>query len=696
MKNQGKIVFLLFLLTSFSCTNSNSSSLSSSLNSSSPSSVVSESSLDESSLESENSSLSSSESLSSSDSESSSFIDENYLERDEILTNLGSSPFKDDMKEKENMGLSNIKEVGVDKEKFENEELYPCPNEGHIYLAEDYNITPTGQNNSGNLSILLANITDVEGIKIVKFNGDVYKFTSTVDVTGIKDLYLVGEEGTQFIYSGWGTYFEAKVSSNIHLNNITFDMENSPTIGGVVKRVERVDSNPVVYLDIPEEFHLEREIYKNYQKKTCSYMECYFDNNTQRYVPDRNKNLFYNSPTSASSRGVLDMNYDEIKRELALTLNANFPYRTTEYKDPEVGTHVSFAYTMYENHGFHFVKCDDVYFENVLVHVTGGMGMRIENGKNVYLNRTNFAVKEGSSRIMTCTADIIHTIALEGNLNITNCLLESSHDDALNIKSFYTRVTSVNASSKEIDIAQTQNEVAIPFEKGDKIDVYEPTTMGLIDSFTIVDIAKIGTSYTLTVDKRPSKVTVGLNVGNATRVTKLKLNNCIIRNKRNRGILLQSRESEIVNCTFENVVMGAIQVLAVNDIFKEAIVPQDIVIANNKFINNYNDLSVFAYGDNTSKCVSGTIQNVDIYNNYFTNGYGTNIWALANKNTKIHNNLFHYTTKRTSLIMSVETSEEINIYNNVLLAINNDAFELIQFANCSGQIEQDNEKKEID
>lgn len=281
---------------------------------------------------------------------------------------------------------------------------------------------------------------------------------------------------------------------------------------------------------------------------------------------------------------------------------------------------------MYENHGFHFVNCENVYFENVNVYTTGGMGFRVENGKNFYLNRTNFATKKGSNRIMTCTADIIQTIGLEGDLNITNCLLEGSHDDALNIKSFYTKVTSINASSKEIDISQTQNEVAINYEIGDTIDVYNPENMEFIDTFKIVDLTKIGTSYTLTVDKRPSKVKENYTVGNASKITKMTLDNCIIRNKRNRGILLQSRDSKIINCTFQNVVMGAIQVLAVNDIFREAIVPQNIEICNNKFLNNYNDLSAFAYGDNPSKCVTGTLKNVDIHNNYFFNGVGNTIW----------------------------------------------------------------------
>lgn len=661
MKRARNICLLLALFSLFACNRTETTSSNKASNSNNSSNI--------SSLESSN--------------------QDNFSNVNEVINRLNSSAFSNEIECKENIGLNDMKNVGVNKNRFENETLYLIP-EGTIYLAEDYNITPLGENNSGNLSSLLASLVNVKGNKIIKFKQGVYKFSATVDTDGIEDLYLVGDN-TEFLYSGWGTYFEAKVSKNIMISNISFDMEYSPTIAGIVKRVDRINNNPVVVLDIPNEFDLTQSLYQNWQNKTCSYMECYYDEKTDGYVPNRNGNLFYNSPSSSNIKGVYGANYSSSSKELAITLNENFAYRTKDYADPAIGTKVSFAYTMYENHGFHFVNCENVYFENVNVYTTGGMGFRVENGKNFYLNRTNFATKKGSNRIMTCTADIIHTIGLEGDLNITNCLLEGSHDDALNIKSFYTKVTSINASSKEIDISQTQNEVAINYEIGDTIDVYNPENMEFIDTFKIVDLTKIGTSYTLTVDKRPSKVKENYTVGNASKITKMTLDNCIIRNKRNRGILLQSRDSKIINCTFQNVVMGAIQVLAVNDIFREAIVPQNIEICNNKFLNNYNDLSVFAYGDNPSKCVTGTLKNVDIHNNYFFNGVGNTIWILANGNTKIHDNLIHYNKALTSVIMNIENSSSINVYNNVLYNLTTANMSIVVSKSCLDLINKNNE-----
>ena len=62
--------------------------------------------------------------------------------------------------------------------------------------------------------------------------------------------------------------------------------------------------------------------------------------------------------------------------------------------------------------------------------------------------------------------------------------------------------------------------------------------------------------------------------------------NNIIRNKRNRGVLVQVPNAIIENNTFMNVGHGSIQAATAMDIYNEATMPQGITIKNNKFINN--------------------------------------------------------------------------------------------------------------
>lgn len=548
------------------------------------------------------------------------------------ISMLRNTPFAQKIKSSGNIGLSETWKVGVDQDRFENEEIMAIPTDARVYDAADYGVTPDGQYNAANLNRLLSDLASVDGNKVIRFASGTYNFMSYIEIMKVNDLWLVGEDDTLFLYSGWVSYMRVTLSKNINIKNIQFDMKYSPTIAGTITKVDESGSDPVITIKVPEEFDLTASVYNNRLKEYSSYMECYYDEASGKYTPDYDGNLFYNTTTSNPAyMGIGKLSYNSATRELSIPLLRQFPWWS--YRTPEIGTMVSFAYTMYDNTGMLFKDCEQVTIEDVNVYVTGGMGFRAERGMNYYLNRFNFMQKEGSARIMTCTADIIHTIAVEGDLKITNCTLESSHDDALNIKSFYTEITATSASERTLTVQQTQNEVTIPYAVGDTIEIYDPSTMEVLASYTVVDVQSQGTNYVLTIDKRPKSGLVGMSCGNVTKSTHLSLDNCIIGNKRNRGILLQCRESEIINCTFRNIIMGAVQVLSVNDSFREAILPYNITIANCKFMNNITDVSIFCYGNAASDAVAGTLKNTYVKNCFFTGSDGSacvNLQATGN------------------------------------------------------------------
>ena len=612
----------------------------------------------------------------------------------EALNSL-KTPYSEAIETETYLGLSSLHEVGIDKDRFENEiDIYPVPETGNIFLAEDIGITKDAINNSGTFSLWLQNNKHLEGNKVIKFGDGVYPFTSKIDVTGIENLYIVGTGNTEFLYNGFGTYFEARSSKNVSIQGINFDKKYSPTISGTINNVQEIDGIAYVTLSIPNEFDLSQDCYSE-PEGGSSYMECRYDEATGKYTPDNSKNLVYNSPTSANNKGIKSYSYNHSKRELTLGINMNFPYKA--YKRQTIGTKVSYAYTMYESHGFFFKDCENTVLENINVYVTGGMALRFDCGKNAYINNVNYCQREGSERIMTATADIIHGCALEGELVITNCLLESSHDDALNIKSFYGKISSVSAAAKEIVVAQTQNEVTVSFEKGDTIEIYDPETYGIVDTFEVVECVKAGTTFTLTVNKRPRNVEVGYNVGNVTKATRMTLDNCLIRNKRNRGILLQARESIIKNCTFQNVIHGAVQILSVYDVFREAIMPESIDVINTKFLTcEGKDLNVFTYGSKGSgHTVPGSINNVNIKNNFFYNGKSDVITLDGTGNVEVANNLLHYDAKNTSTAVLVHASKDINIHDNLIISKFNIDFVLDVSNNTNIQVKNNQKREEV-
>lgn len=584
---------------------------------------------------------------------------ENYASSEEVINSLKESEFmtSETLNYEENsLGLSNSNEVGVNENKLHNEELYPVPSEAKVYKASDYNITKDGINNAGNLTNLINSLVDVEGVKVIEFEDETYKFSNSITINKVNDLYLVGKENTKFVYDGWMSYLIVSQTTNFHVNSIKFDMDPSPTISGTILKVEEADTTATITIQVYDEFDISNERYALWNaQKTGSYAEYYYDETYDAYVPDRSKNLYYN-PGLANLRPITN-------NQLEVTLNKNFG--PSPYKTPTLGTVVSVGFMVYEYFGFSLSDCNNTYFEDVTSYVSAGMGIRADKGKNLYLNRFNYMREIGTNRLLTCTADIVHTCALEGDLVITNSILEGSHDDALNIKSFYTKISSFRQNV--ITVNQTQSEVVIDYDVNDIIDIYEPTTIGYKDTFTVLEVSKNGSSFDLTLDRnlpRGSNSYLNYLVGNVTKATHMRLENSVIKNKRNRGILLQGRDSVIKNCTFMNVVMGAVQVLGVEDTFKEAIVPNNVKIYNTKFLQCYDDLSIFTYGSNGS--IPNTLKNVDVYNNFFYKGKGTTLWIRGSGDLDINNNLFYESDSKTNSIV-IDDSIDIRVNDNYTL-----------------------------
>ena len=245
-----------------------------------------------------------SESISESESEHSEESEITYnMSKKQALDALASTPYKSDIRVEENIGLSNPSVVGIDEDKLFNEELYPVPeldsSKYHIYSAkDDIGMYEGAINNAGTLSTFIENIRNVDGIKIILLEDITYEINAPINVSTVKDLYIVGQEHTMFLSNSWGSYFLAKSCKNIHLNNIQFDMKNSPTISGEIISFNEEDTYADVTLKVPDEFDLSFNGYRAFDSSSgangqCSYMECYLDPVTNKYVPDSSHNLFY-------------------------------------------------------------------------------------------------------------------------------------------------------------------------------------------------------------------------------------------------------------------------------------------------------------------------------------------------------------------------------------------------------------------
>ncbi len=586
--------------------------------------------------------------------------DREEMNLDTLCRQLSADYYRKNLKTSQQSGLSDPSVVGADEEKMK-ETRYPVPPESEfaaVYNVADRGILPSNADNSALLNALLKSLKGTEGLKKIYFPAGVYRFSSTLVLNGLSGVYFTGEKTTEFMMTEWTEAVKLSECEDIHFNDIDFDYATSSTVTGTVVAAD--DTARSVTVLINEGFDLTNYRYNGGKIKYGNYMEFVRDERTGDWIPDKDGMLRYNS-TGDQVQMIPDGSYDEATNRLTLTFGTGY------YKRPEIGKTVSVGYTMYEFYTVYASDCSDFYMESCNVYSSVGMTFGLYSSKNIYLNRTNLVLREGSNKLMTATADGLHTNDCYGEIVVSNSIYEYSHDDAINVCTFYKTVSSVSGNVITCNAPDAASN--FPTEAGDIIEIYN-RAMEVVQTYTVTSVSGYGLVYEITVNKRVKEVEEGYLVGNLTRTPALTVDNCVFRNKRNRGILCQTQNSSIRNCTFYNVIHGSVSLHSSFDgYFNEGLIPRDVTVENCKFINNCAegstaDIFVSRFG---GEIKPGTITGITIENNFFNGDFEYGLSFVGAGDCTAKNNLF-YNDRSASVkkyyLANVTKSENISLTDN--------------------------------
>lgn len=586
-----------------------------------------------------------------------------YLSVSEYGEKLASTPYTiSDIGGQEKYGLSDGGNVGVIEDNIK--ELYSCKSDTEfdvdaIINVENIDLSQVNKYFDSisqindyyriQTAIYLAKDLNSQGkeakIKLPKrtmnvdasLSSSVYAFVAD----GLNGTYFEGDETVICLSvegTSWKGYFNFSNSENIHLNGFTMKLAVPSSLTGTIVDAD-VDAK-TIKLSVSSEFNDLIEKVQTNSQSIRSWVE--FDANTK--APLQNGNFLVDAFKSYSISGNATDGYQ---------LTVNFKNTFTRSRN---GSLVSVSFSQYDAHGLSINSCNNVYVENVTMNHASGMGFVSSGTRNLYINRFNLQKEEDSSLLMTATADAMHFNTLHDEVKITNSLIEYSHDDALNIKHgyFYKLTDAEGGSTKSMTLTRLTSNVETP-QPGDKIAVYDESTFESYNPtagyYTINTVTPTSNGYQVTVKERMS------NVGEwgTARVTfisntpNFEFSNNIIRNKRNRGIIVQVPGAKIVNNTFMNVGHGSIQAATAMDVYNEATLPQDLTISNNKFINNcyikpeplYGDIAIFAIANNGTVAPAGTLANAKISNNFITKNGNAAISIRGVGDSNITDNFFY-------------------------------------------------------
>ncbi len=571
----------------------------------------------------------------------------------ETVQKLSSSVYADaSLTDDNRYGLKDISNVGVVQSEAE-KELYPIELTGEYEIIEYSQMT--GANDYAKFSAAFAaakqaNDAGKKAIISLPENGELHvnaslsgDATFAFNISGYDGLYIKGN-GCKVLISFNGFAFRGFLnvvnSKDVHINDLIVDYETPTAISGMISAIDM--EKMTITVEIPEEFN---ESVKRINESNES-LKSYVEFNEITRAPLEGGNFCTASEGFITGRTINGNETDgyEIVVQFGEAYKASF-------SDNALGHYAALGFSMYVYNGFVYDHCEDVYMENVTLHTCPGMGVVGRRTTNIFVNRMKIALPENSERLMTTTADGFHFAECYGEVKITGSLIEYTHDDALNIKSgYYYGVTSVEVRNKTLTISKKTEGISKP-EVGNVIEFYDKNTFEKLGAYTITEmISNISeASYTFKV-KEALKDAASWNLANVvatniSKTAKFTFTNNIIRNKRNRGVLVQVRDADISNNAFFNVGHGSISIHSSLDVFNEATMPKNIKIENNKLVNNNYLMSlsgdIYVFARSSSLGPVGTITDVSIKNNFIAKNGNAGVSLQACSDSAVENNLFY-------------------------------------------------------
>ena len=337
--------------------------------------------------------------------------------------------------------------------------------------------------------------------------------------------------------------------------------------------------------------------------------------------------LEYNTRTSAPLSGGNDIYYTvEYVRYLGdQTLEIRF---SQTYKASPAGTTVILRHQIYSYDALTVQNCENAYFEHLNIYSAPGMAFMGQENTNLYFNDFNVMLKPDTDRLMSVTADGIHLMETAGEVVVTNSLFENCGDDALNVHGFYSTLKEITGGRKTIHIVNERDYNFSP-AKGDALAIVNRETLAEKLTVTVesVTASQSDNGFDVTLSEAlPDTVAVGDMVVNKSHAANVTFRNNIVRNKRCRGILIQSAAGGAVEHNlFYNLTDAGVLLTSDTSEWYEAMPTSDLVIRNNKFISTNLSggaraaITAYCYGPDGSEGEPGIMKNIAVANNLIAN-----------------------------------------------------------------------------
>lgn len=135
----------------------------------------------------------------------------------------------------------------------------------------------------------------------------------------------------------------------------------------------------------------------------------------------------------------------------------------------------------------------NIRIKNIAIARAIGMGIVGQLSTNIYINgfSTDTSLHPGHQ---TMTADAMHFVNCDGVLEITNCQICDTMDDALNVHGMYTVVSGVEGDTLFVKIMHREQKLFSPYREGDRLVLIDNVTLEKKAEFRVTSSQFVGQS----------------------------------------------------------------------------------------------------------------------------------------------------------------------------------------------------------
>jgi len=269
-----------------------------------------------------------------------------------------------------------------------------------------------------------------------------------------------------------------------------------------------------------------------------------------------------------------------------------------------------------DNDMFFLEKSSSMLFEDIHIYSGAGMGFTGQCCENVTLRRCTVAPRGNGVLDYSTTADAILFTNFSGQVNIEDCHIQNTLDDALSIHGFYTKIDRITAPKKAVArfIHRSQGGARI-YLPGDQVVASDGVTMSEKITATIKKAHFENDPYEVFLEFEEEIDTLlapGDYIENRKRTPDVRISGCSFEN------LPHLRIGTAGKTVIENNIIKQCGGIAINDLLHYWLASgpvRDVRVINNKFINC--ERGVFAFIDRDPRS-DVRHKNIKIIGNSFT------------------------------------------------------------------------------